>query len=92
MAPGTGKFPAGQIEPDPALHAGARESLDGWSPSVGVLARLAGGTRVVPAVVSGVLSAPAQRHPLTLLRRPGHRVGLARLLQMLAAYWLTKKR
>jgi 1-acyl-sn-glycerol-3-phosphate acyltransferase len=76
-------FPAGQIEPDPALHPGAAESLDGWSPSVSVLARMAGGTRVVPALVSGVLSAPAQQHPLTRLRRPGQRLGLARLLQML---------
>jgi 1-acyl-sn-glycerol-3-phosphate acyltransferase len=77
-------FPAGRIEPDPAVLPGAGRSLDGWSRSIGLLVRLAPRTRVVPAVISGVLSAAAQRHPLTRLRRrQPDRQRLASLLQAL---------
>ena len=62
-------FPAGDIEPDPAVHPGAVASLESWSPSTALLLRRAPGCVVVPVIVSGVLSPRAQRHPLTLLRR-----------------------
>jgi 1-acyl-sn-glycerol-3-phosphate acyltransferase len=62
-------FPGGKIEPDPALAPDAARSLEGWSKSIGLIVRLAKHTQVVPAVVSGVLSASAQRHPVTRLRR-----------------------
>jgi hypothetical protein len=62
-------MPAGRIEPDPAVLPGAPESLENWSASVGTIVRLAQGTCVVPTLVSGVLAASAQRHPLTRLRR-----------------------
>jgi hypothetical protein len=62
-------FPGGQIEPDPAVLPGAVEALDHWSESVGLFVRLAPESQIVPAIVSGVLSAAAQRHPLTRLRR-----------------------
>lgn len=64
-------FPAGQIEPDPLAHgaAGAIESLGTWSPSIAVFARLAPQTKIIPAIVSGVVSAEAGRSPLTRIRR-----------------------
>ena len=67
-------FPAGRIEPDPALDpAGAGASLAGWSRSVALFARLEPRTRVIPAVASGVTTAETLRHPLTLLYRSDKR-------------------
>jgi 1-acyl-sn-glycerol-3-phosphate acyltransferase len=62
-------FPAGEIEPDPAVQPGAAESLDRWSDSVSLFARLVPETVIVPAIVSGVLHPAPQRHPLLRLRR-----------------------
>lgn len=64
-------FPAGEIEPDPAAFGqpSAAASLQNWSTSYLLFARLVRDTRFVPALVSNVVSAEAQRHPLTLLRR-----------------------
>jgi hypothetical protein len=64
-------FPAGEIEPDPATFGlqRAAASLQNWSDSYTLFARLAPRTQFVPALVSHVISPDAQRHPLTLLRR-----------------------
>ena len=62
-------FPAGEIEPDPAALPGAAAALARWSDSVGLFARLAPQTQIVPAVVSGAISAASLRNPLTRLRR-----------------------
>jgi 1-acyl-sn-glycerol-3-phosphate acyltransferase len=62
-------FPAGKIEPDPAVRPGMRDSLATWSESVSVLVRRTPEAQVLPAIVSGVLSPAAQHHPLTCLRR-----------------------
>ncbi|MCX6050640.1 MAG: glycerol acyltransferase [Chloroflexi bacterium] len=62
-------FPAGQIEPDPAVLPGAIESLQDWSESITLFTRLVPETQIVPVLVSGVLSARAQRTPLRKLRR-----------------------
>jgi len=63
--------PAGEIEPDPAAHSvpGAVESLQRWSQSIGLFARLVPQMRIVPAIVSGVVSRAALRNSLTHLRR-----------------------
>ena len=77
-------FPAGRIEPDPAVLPGAVEALADWSGSVDLFARLVPGLTVVPAVVSGVISPSALRNPLALVRRdPGDRRWLSATLQML---------
>jgi Acyltransferase len=77
-------FPGGKIEPDPAVLPGAVESLERWSESLDLFARLVPGLTVVPAVVSGVLSPTALRNPLILVRRrPRDREWLAATLQML---------
>ncbi len=88
-------FPAGEIEPDPATFGRQRaaQSVLRWSDSFVVFARLAPQTRIVPAVVSDVISAAAQRHLLTALRRTAHdkerlaaalQVALPRYQQMVA--------
>lgn len=77
-------FPAGRIEPDPCLLPGAAESLASWSASVDLLARLARGTAVVPAIVGGVLSPRALAHPLASLHSdPGDRQWLAAIIQLM---------
>lgn len=50
-------FPAGTIEPDPALRLGdALASLATWGNGVELLARLVPGTAVLPVAVAGVIS------------------------------------
>jgi putative hemolysin len=64
-------FPAGRIEPDPATCGPqpAIESLQRWSDSAVLLARQVPQARWFVALVSNVVSAQAQQHPLTWLRR-----------------------
>ena len=62
-------FPAGRIEPDPAVLPGAVESLQTWSESVALFVRLAPQTQIVPAIIRGVFAPAALRSPLTRLRR-----------------------
>ena len=77
-------FPAGQLEPDPAVMPGAVEALRRWSASADLFARLAPDLTVIPVVVSGVLSPAAFGNPLTRLRRSEEdRRWLASNLQML---------
>jgi hypothetical protein len=77
-------FPAGEIEPDPAVLPGAAEALGRWSSNSLFFLRYAPQATVVPVVVSGVLAPEAQRHPLALLRRKGaDRERLAAMLQVL---------
>jgi 1-acyl-sn-glycerol-3-phosphate acyltransferase len=77
-------FPAGRIEPDPRSMAGAAASLEDWSSSLELLARMAGPVTVLPAIVSGVITPAALHHPLTRLRRTPHdRQWLAAILQLI---------
>jgi 1-acyl-sn-glycerol-3-phosphate acyltransferase len=62
-------FPAGKIEPDPLALPGAAEALSAWSGSIGLIARLTPEARIVPVIVSGVLSRAALRNPITRIRR-----------------------
>ena len=52
-------FPKGQLEPDPAIIPGAIESLDGWSDSIGIFLNKVPETRLLPVLVSGVLTEKA---------------------------------
>jgi 1-acyl-sn-glycerol-3-phosphate acyltransferase len=77
-------FPAGEIEPDPSVMRGAVESLHQWSDSVTLFARMVPDVRIVPAIVSGVISAAAQRNPIARLRRtPKGRERMAATLQIM---------
>jgi 1-acyl-sn-glycerol-3-phosphate acyltransferase len=82
-------FPAGGLELDPALSPDAAiASLATWSRSIELLARLAYGTLVIPAAISGVVSRSAFDHPLARRRGvPKERQRMATLLQLaLRAY------
>ena len=77
-------FPGGKIEPDPAVLPAAIETLDRWSASVDLFARLVPDLVVVPVIVSGVISSTALRNPLTFLRRRKEdREWLAATIQMM---------
>lgn len=77
-------FPAGRMEPDPAVLRGGVEALERWSTSVDLFARVVPGLTIVPVAVSGVFSPMALRNPLTYLRhREQDRWWLASNLQML---------
>jgi len=77
-------FPAGRMEPDPAVLRGGVEALERWSRSADMFARLVPDLTVVPVAVSGVFSRLALRNPLTYLRhREEDRWWLASNLQML---------
>ncbi len=78
-------FPAGEIEPDPAVLPGAVDSLKNWAASIGLFVRLAPDASIVPAIVSGVLAPQATFHPLTRLRRTSKdRERLGAALQLMA--------
>ncbi|WP_299024990.1 lysophospholipid acyltransferase family protein [uncultured Thermanaerothrix sp.] len=77
-------FPAGRIEPDPAVLPGACGALDTWSESIGVFVRAVPQATILPIIVSGVLSSAALRHPITRLRKsPRDRERLAAMLWIL---------
>lgn len=79
-------FPAGRLEPDPAVLGRGAALLLPWSESVGLIQRLAPDAQIVPAAVTGVLSARAFVHPLTRIRRtPADRQRVATLIQMIDA-------
>ena len=76
-------FPAGRLEPDPAV-LGRDGALLPWSDSVALIARLAPDAQIVPAAVTGVLSARAFAHALTRIRSTARdRQRVATLLQMI---------
>lgn len=80
-------FPAGGLEADPELAPlEASRSLATWSRSLGLVARRAPGTRVLPAAVSGALSRGAFDHALARRRTPlRERQRMAALLQLSVA-------
>lgn len=57
-------FPAGGIEPDPAVRPGFSDSLKAWSPSIELLSRRTPSAAIVPALVSGAISLDAVESPL----------------------------
>jgi hypothetical protein len=78
-------FPAGEIEPDPLVHPDASDALDTWTDSAGVFIRFARDTKIVPALVSGVVWERTARHWLTRLKRTRlEREKLAAAFQLLA--------
>ncbi|GAB4447231.1 MAG: 1-acyl-sn-glycerol-3-phosphate acyltransferase [Anaerolineales bacterium] len=78
-------FPAGEIEPDPQVYAGALDSLNNWTNSAGVFIRFARDAKIVPVLVSGVIWERTARHWLTHLKRTRvEREKLAAALQLLS--------
>jgi hypothetical protein len=62
-------YATGQVDPDPALLPGARESLQDWSLSLPLFLRRVPEAALVVTIVSGVLAPSCFRHPLTRLRK-----------------------
>ncbi len=78
-------FPAGKIEPDANIYPGAVEALQGWTDSVGVFARMAPETAILPVLVRGVIWEKTARHPLTRLKKTREeKEKLAAAFQLLA--------
>lgn len=78
-------FPAGKIEPDPAVLPGASAALEEWTDSVGLFARLIPETQIVPVLVTGVFSPRALASPLARVRRrQADRERFAAMLQIVA--------
>jgi len=66
-------FPSGRLDPDPALRPrAAREELDLWSSSLGLLLKKVPQTTVIPAIVNGMLSSGWYSSPVTWLRKEPH--------------------
>jgi len=57
-------FPGGRVEPDPALLPGAPESISNWSSSIELFIRKVPQVKVMPTIVSGVLSPKFLRFPI----------------------------
>lgn len=62
-------FGSGHRDPDPAVYAGSESSIDHWLPIVDPLYRVVPGLRVLPVMMSGMVSEKWANHPLTWLRR-----------------------
>lgn len=65
------QFGSGKIEPDPAIADGTDEWFENWSPSLEAMLRKVPDTRLVLAIVSGVLLRRFAKHPITHLRHGG---------------------
>lgn len=85
-------FPAGHTEPDPDIYAGAVDSLQTWTDSVGVFVRLAPETAILPVLVRNVIWDKAANHLLTKLKRTkDERELFAVALQLLSNLLSSKK-
>lgn len=77
-------FPAGRIEPDPALFASALPRLEAWREHFDIFPRLVPNLTIVPAITDGVVAPASLRNPLIRLRRQQRdRDWLAATLQVL---------
>lgn len=63
------QFGSGTIDPDPAISNLSEAELAKWSPSLEIMLRKAPETRLVLAVVSGVVLRRFAEHPLNRLRK-----------------------
>lgn len=78
-------FPAGKIDPDPAVYPGALAALQNWNDSAAIFQRLAPETKIIPVLLRGVLWRKAVQHPLTRLKKEREdREKLGAALQLLA--------
>ena len=77
-------FATGFVDPDPAVLPGAGEKLADWSPSLELALRRVPSARVLPTIVSGVLSETSLRSPLLRFQREAWRQRkLAEFLQVI---------
>lgn len=62
-------FGAGHRDPDPAVYPGAGKMLECWLEGIDFFFKHVPHLRLLPAIVSGVVSQKWARHPVTRLRR-----------------------
>lgn len=60
---------SGGRDPDPAVYAGADLAMDNWLDTFDAFYKYVPGLRILPAVVSNVISPHWASHPITWLRR-----------------------
>ncbi|HRJ74792.1 MAG TPA: hypothetical protein PLX90_02295 [Anaerolineales bacterium] len=85
-------FPAGHIEPDPDVYAGAVESLNQWTDSVGVFIRMSPNAAILPVLVRNVVAKKYANHPLLKLKRTKEeKEKLAAALQLLGMILFNEK-
>lgn len=81
-------FPAGAIEPDPALFAAAHDGLNDWQANLDIFTRLVPELQIVPVAIGGVLSRRARGSWLMRLRSDSaEKDFLAAILQILIPAW-----
>lgn len=77
-------FASGLVDPDPAVLEGASKALEQWSPSLELVLRKIPATKIVPTIVSGVLSPICLNNWLTRLQTEGWKKRkLAEFLQVI---------
>ncbi len=77
-------FPGTVIDPDPSFMPQAEDNLVNWSRSLEIFIRTVPQTKVVPAIVSGVIDPCYMCHPVTWLRRSRmDRQRLAMMMQVI---------
>jgi len=85
-------FPSGNIDPDPAILPGAEDALHRWSRSLEIILSKVPQTRVLPTIVSRVLSPTCLRNPITRLRKElRDRQRLAEFIQVIQQLVLGKR-
>jgi len=62
-------YAAGHRDPDPAVFPGAEKAMDGWLDVFDTFFKHDPGLRLLPCVISGIVSERWAHHPLTWLRR-----------------------
>lgn len=62
-------FAHGEVEPDPAVLPGARESLEEWSPSLEIMLRKVPSAQLQIVLMSGAIHPVFMRSPLVHLRK-----------------------
>lgn len=60
---------AGELDPDPAVYPHAADHIEEWLAGIDFFFRHVPGLRLMPAIVSGVVSPKWARSPITWLRR-----------------------
>jgi hypothetical protein len=77
-------FATGFVDPDPAVLPGAEEKLADWSPSLELALQRVPEARVLPTIVSGVLSSASLGSPLLRIQKEAWRQRkLAEFLQVI---------
>ncbi len=62
-------FAAGHREPDPAVFPGARASITAWLDAFSAFLKYVPGLKILPSVMSGMITKRWAHHPITWLRR-----------------------